>query len=180
MSRSFILDDETCDVIRGRYAQGGVNQQELADEYCVGQMTISRIINNTDRRAPNWLNHQKRVKQALSTVIDGMRPIPNHPGFFVDENARFLSMWEDTKREWHKRELVIPRTIIPVFKDSNVYLVIQLYRMQVRVADAVLWTFVGPRPDGMEALHLDDDSYNNAAYNLKWGTHVENCAMRVQ
>lgn len=38
----------------------------------------------------------------------------------------------------------------------------------------VLEAFAGPRPDGMECLHWDDDSMNNGLPNLRWGTRAEN------
>ena len=42
----------------------------------------------------------------------------------------------------------------------------------------VLEAFVGARPDGMEALHRDDNQNNNCVSNLRWGTHGENCIDR--
>lgn len=38
----------------------------------------------------------------------------------------------------------------------------------------VLETFVGPCPDGMQAMHLDDNPRNNRLDNLRWGTPKEN------
>lgn len=38
----------------------------------------------------------------------------------------------------------------------------------------VLEAFVGPRPDGLMARHLDDDPTNNHLHNLTWGTRSEN------
>jgi len=38
----------------------------------------------------------------------------------------------------------------------------------------VLEAFVGPCPEGMEALHWDDDPNNNTVDNLRWGTRTEN------
>ena len=38
----------------------------------------------------------------------------------------------------------------------------------------VLEAFVGPCPDGMESLHDDGNSHNNAADNLNWGTSTKN------
>jgi hypothetical protein len=38
----------------------------------------------------------------------------------------------------------------------------------------VLEAFIGPRPDGREAAHIDGDKRNNAVTNLHWCTHVEN------
>ena len=42
------------------------------------------------------------------------------------------------------------------------------------VHQVVLETFVGPRPDGLFALHRDDDGHNNCVWNLYWGTQSEN------
>lgn len=38
----------------------------------------------------------------------------------------------------------------------------------------VLEAFVGPKPEGMEARHLDGNPQNNRVDNLKWGTRIEN------
>jgi hypothetical protein len=48
------------------------------------------------------------------------------------------------------------------------------------VADLVLTSFVGPRPDGLLALHRDDDKSHNALTNLYWGTQAENTADRIR
>lgn len=42
------------------------------------------------------------------------------------------------------------------------------------VAQLVLETFVGPRPEGMECCHEDGDSLNNELPNLRWDTHYAN------
>ena len=42
----------------------------------------------------------------------------------------------------------------------------------------VLWTFVGLRPAGLEACHLNGDKADNRLGNLKWGTRSENQAHR--
>lgn len=44
----------------------------------------------------------------------------------------------------------------------------------------VLEAFVGPRPDGMEALHADDDHANNRVENLRWGTKFENVQDKIR
>lgn len=38
----------------------------------------------------------------------------------------------------------------------------------------VLEAFIGPRPEGMWALHWDDDKRNNRLDNLRWGTPSDN------
>lgn len=47
------------------------------------------------------------------------------------------------------------------------------------VHSLVAEAFIGPRPSGAQVRHLDGDKLNNAAYNLAWGTPVENSADRV-
>lgn len=49
---------------------------------------------------------------------------------------------------------------------------------RVRVHTAVLRAFVGPRPKGMVARHLDGNPEHNHLTNLAWGTHAENMADR--
>src|SRR5688572_13845909 len=44
------------------------------------------------------------------------------------------------------------------------------------VHSLVLTTFVGPRPDGREAAHLDGNPANNDLRNLIWATPKQNCA----
>ena len=50
-----------------------------------------------------------------------------------------------------------------------------IYR-QAYVHTLVLESFVGPRPTGLEARHLDDDRARNVLKNLCWGTYQENAA----
>lgn len=54
----------------------------------------------------------------------------------------------------------------PVFADGS--------RPSMLVHRAVLATFVGPCPEGMEVRHLDGDPTNNHLSNLRYGTHSEN------
>lgn len=51
---------------------------------------------------------------------------------------------------------------------------------KLRVHHAVLLAFVGPRPEGQECRHLDDDPANNHRLNLCWGTRLENRRDRIQ
>ncbi len=46
---------------------------------------------------------------------------------------------------------------------------------RIHVARLVLMTFVGPRPDGMDARHFPDkDKTNNRLDNLQWATKSDN------
>ncbi len=52
-------------------------------------------------------------------------------------------------------------------------------RRTMRVHVAVLLAFHGPRPEGMEARHINGVKADNRAENLLWGTRVENAADKV-
>ena len=43
-----------------------------------------------------------------------------------------------------------------------------------RVAVLVMLTFVGPRPDGMEINHIDENTFNNSISNLEYCTKLRN------
>jgi hypothetical protein len=47
-------------------------------------------------------------------------------------------------------------------------------RKTVPAHKLVLWAFVGPRPDGMEACHNDGNRQNNCLSNLRWDTQAAN------
>lgn len=47
----------------------------------------------------------------------------------------------------------------------------------VHIHTLVLLAWQGPKPDGMEVMHLDGNPANNRLENLKYGTHSENMQM---
>jgi hypothetical protein len=59
------------------------------------------------------------------------------------------------------------------------YLHVRVGKRTRLISHLVLEAFVGPRPVEQEACHGDGDRQNNALTNLRWGTHVDNCADRV-
>jgi hypothetical protein len=64
----------------------------------------------------------------------------------------------------------------------NGYARVELYRggrrHRFRVHVLVLEAFVGPRPSGMQAAHIDGDPSNNHASNLRWCSPRDNAADR--
>ena len=48
------------------------------------------------------------------------------------------------------------------------------------IAVLILEAFVGPKPNGMECCHFDDDRTNNKLSNLRWGTPKSNSEDRVR
>lgn len=49
-----------------------------------------------------------------------------------------------------------------------------------RVHDLVLTAFIGPRPDGLQGCHEDDDKANNRLSNLRWDTPASNARDAVR
>lgn len=73
------------------------------------------------------------------------------------------------------------RVVVP--KGRGDYLAMSLRAngrgVTVFVHTMVLESFVGPRPDGCEAAHLDGNPKNNRSSNLRWCTSKENNSHRV-
>ncbi|WP_363316519.1 NUMOD4 motif-containing HNH endonuclease [uncultured Microbacterium sp.] len=71
------------------------------------------------------------------------------------------------------------RTLRPTVNASG-YPAVVLYRdgaaRKLYVHRIVLSAFVGPCPEGMEALHGPSGQGDPALSNLRWGTHAENVA----
>jgi hypothetical protein len=72
-------------------------------------------------------------------------------------------------REWETNPFQFNRDGRPYF---------EVNRRKIYVHHVVLETFVGPRPEGMYALHHDDDPANCTLANLYWGTLKDNIADR--
>ncbi|QZE10860.1 hypothetical protein SEA_CHISANAKITSUNE_96 [Gordonia phage ChisanaKitsune] len=62
------------------------------------------------------------------------------------------------------------------YLDRNGYVRVKIKGRTYKVHNLVLELFVGPRPSGLVARHLDDVKDNNHVSNLKWGTQKENVA----
>lgn len=61
----------------------------------------------------------------------------------------------------------------------HVSFVVDGHRETRSVHRIVLESFIGPRPDGMEACHGKGGPSDNRLSNLRWGTHSENNLDRV-
>lgn len=94
-------------------------------------------------------------------------------GYEVSNQGRVRSLDRitDRGRKWRGRMMTaaaMPRG----------YLTVSLWREGKQytrlIHRLVLSTFIGPPPDGTEALHADGNPANNVLSNLSWGTHSEN------
>jgi hypothetical protein len=66
------------------------------------------------------------------------------------------------------------RVLVPGRHGQKGYQAIRKTKGAFYIHTAVLEAFVCPRPDGLEARHLDGDHDNNTVGNLAWGTKSDN------
>lgn len=103
--------------------------------------------------------------------LENWLPVPGFEDYEVSDFGRVLS---------RKRGRARIRRPTP---EGKGYLQLILSRNGVphmrKVHLLVLTAFVGPRPEGMEALHGDGNKLNNALWNLRWGTQGENTLDQV-
>jgi hypothetical protein len=110
------------------------------------------------------------------TIPDDFRESTEYPGYGFTPDSRFWSCLTPGKRsgrnrgQWHQlrgiknRQGYLKGSVIDRSgRRHNIF----LHRM-------ILEAFVGPCPEGMECLHLDNNKTNNAISNLRWGSHQQN------
>lgn len=105
-----------------------------------------------------------------------------------DDTLKRLEDWIQVKgyegRYWVSRSgwVMGRRKILSPSHPKGKYPMLNLYKngtyKTVRVHQLILETFVGPRPKGMEACHLDGNPANNALTNLRWDTDKVNTSHR--
>lgn len=106
------------------------------------------------------------------------RVSPSHQGYEVSSLGRVRS-W---KRQGGRTQRAAPK--LRALKTFRGYAAVTLcapggVRVTRYVHALVLEAFVGPRPPGHEACHLDGNRTHNAIANLAWGTRAENAAHKV-
>lgn len=101
--------------------------------------------------------------------MDELRNIPGYDkDYFVDKSGNIYSQKSGKLKK------------LSVNDDHRGYLICGVKREDgvsypLKVHHAVLYAFVGPKPDSNYiGMHIDDNSYNNTLENLKWGTIREN------
>lgn len=106
--------------------------------------------------------------------------IPGYP-YYEISNLGNIRSWKGRGRNGGL--LKTPR-VKRAFVGGDGYLFVKLQqngkRTNYRVHRLVLESFIGKRPNGMVARHLDGNRLNPSLDNLKWSTQKENMADMVQ
>lgn len=89
--------------------------------------------------------------------------MPGFPNYRVSDGGRVVG----------PRKELVPNASRDGHAVVHVYAGGQYGGRRVAVHTLVLEAFVGPRPEGMEARHLDDDVENNRLDNLAWAAPAE-------
>lgn len=108
-----------------------------------------------------------------------IKPIKDFPGYFVSNYGEIYSTWTygpGARSNGPMRRLQSKpsdtRWVVSLSKNNK--------RHTFKIHRLVLTTFVGPRPEKMEACHFPDrDTSNNRLDNLRWDTKKSNQADRV-
>ncbi|HDY86588.1 MAG TPA: hypothetical protein ENH82_00560 [bacterium] len=100
-------------------------------------------------------------------------PIKNSPGYYVSNYGEIYSKWEG-KGPASKIGAVMKR-LKPAYADGRWHIQLGSKGKTLRIHRIVLETFVGKRPDKMEACHFPDrNTGNNRLDNLRWDTRKGN------
>lgn len=91
-----------------------------------------------------------------------LRECPGHAGYFVTRNGSVYSL---RRRIFH---------LLVQIETPKGYLTVSLDGQHRPVHQLVLEAWVGSRPEGLEARHLDGVPSHNVLGNLAWGTSGEN------
>ncbi|WP_074133292.1 NUMOD4 motif-containing HNH endonuclease [Mycolicibacterium houstonense] len=104
------------------------------------------------------------------------RPVPGYDLYEVSDQGRVRSIDRIANSRWDTPKRVRGKVLKPstAGRYPTVTLYLQGEQHTLLIHRLVLLAFVGPCPDGHEALHFDDDPNNNRLHNLRWGSRSEN------
>ena len=124
---------------------------------------------------------ERRLRLAdTAEAAEEWRAVVGYEGAYEVSNlggVRSLARLSTAGRRVHGKELypsaaASGHLYVTLRKDGN--------KRKVGTHVLVLEAFVGPRPDGMDACHWNDNPADNAVHNLRWGTRSENILDQVR
>lgn len=144
--------------IRREYERSDISQRKLAERYGVGKSTIGDIV-----RYETWPDVDPDSLADGPGNENGIKWVPGWEGLYaVTEDGRVFS--------YHGKE---PRQL-KTPPNSAGYLQCNLSRnghvINRHVHVLVAKTFIGPRPDGMDVVHVNGERDDNRLENIRYGT----------
>lgn len=140
----------------------------------------------TTRLYRSQIMSEQSIPTACAQQEVEYRDVLGVPGYQVGSDGSVWSCWKQSGRgkgggmgsvsfvtgERRKRLRLGSRRYLTVTLRGNGT------RRTYLVHHLVAIAFCGPRPEGMEVRHLNDNKHDNRAVNLAWGTPKENAADR--
>ncbi len=120
----------------------------------------------------------------MTLLLEHWRPVVEYEGLYEVSNVGVVrSLGRTIRRSDGRVQTKLPR-VVKQCDFGTGYLSVRLFdrdgrKVAVGVQRVVLAAFVGPCPDGCEACHNNGNRADCRASNLRWDTHVNNCADRV-
>lgn len=113
---------------------------------------------------------------------ENWQPVLGAPGYEVSDHGRVRSIDRVLIDSWGRAQRRRGKLLKPIKNQSRGHLMVSISSTGRRrmIHHLVLEAFVGPRPDGMDGLHWDDDKTNNALSNLRWDTPSANMYDRIR
>jgi len=109
------------------------------------------------------------------------RPVEEFTGYDVSNEGRVRGWRKGYRGGFMKRPMPI---MLSTQKDKDGYPTIRLSdgkrRKKQRVHSLVLKAFVGPRPEGENASHLNGNRMDNRSVNLVWESQKQNIARKKE
>lgn len=112
--------------------------------------------------------------------MEEWKPVPGYEGHYeVSSEGRVRSLRRELYSDRWAGYRTISERILKATPGGTIgYLSVSLRLNRQRKTHAVhtlvAAAFLGPRPEGMDVMHADDDPQNNRLANLSYGTRSEN------
>lgn len=137
-------------------------------------MTVVSVTTSNEDRGPAWRDHDTSDRSGEVWL-----PVVGFDGYGVSDHGRVRSLDRVVVHKNGFRQSW-PGRVMKQSLDRDGYPRLSLQRdgrtLTRHVHSLVLESFVGPRPEGLEACHNDGDSTNNVASNIRWDTKKNNTA----
>jgi hypothetical protein len=119
------------------------------------------------------------VSQPESIAPERWLAIPGYGGCYeASDRGRIRTLDRLISPGLNRSEYVRQGRILSPRQDRGGYRRVKLNYLGIatdrQVAHLVLETFIGPRPEGMQCCHWDDNAANDNLTNLRWDTYEAN------
>lgn len=117
-------------------------------------------------------------------IAEEWKPVVGYEGSYEVSRSGLVRSVPRTVHRRNGSPMKLQGRVLRPYTDWKGYELVNLLNMgagkTTRVHRIVLAAFVGPCPEGHEALHRDGNPSNNRLENLRWGTSLENMADKVK